>query len=143
VRVGDLISVQEPVEPANIALVADECLRGPIMGSVNHPHAFEHEEGIKGARGRQSGASIGTNRAQFAHKGVAFKGAGEEEALGEVSVAGTKGGSNPYTAEVVEIPTHRILRSIQKETRGGKKAMPNLAGPLGTTTAHTCKQPAK
>jgi hypothetical protein len=68
------------------------------MSDVDHPHVFEHEESIESAGGGQGGSHIGAHRAKLTHKRVPFQGAWEEEATGEVAVAGAKGRSNPDTS---------------------------------------------
>jgi hypothetical protein len=113
------------------------------MGSINHSHAFKHEEGIKSACRRKCGAEIGTDGAQFADEGISLKGTGEEEAASEVSVPGPERGADPNTAEVVKIATGRVQDPIKRETRSSKKATPKAAGPAGTTTAHACGRPAE
>jgi hypothetical protein len=142
VRVGNLELVQETVEPANVALIAHERLGGPGMGGINHPHAFKHEEGIERARWRQGGPNIGSHGAQFTNEGVAGKRSGEEEASGEVPVAGAERGANADAAQMIEITTGRIVGPVQREAGGSKEADPNTAASSAPTTAHACRRPA-
>jgi hypothetical protein len=41
----DLKTASEALETTEVTLVAGECLRGPRMGHIYHPHPFQHHKG--------------------------------------------------------------------------------------------------
>jgi hypothetical protein len=143
VGVRESKTIQESVEPADVALIPNQGLGSPSMGGINHTHSFQHEESVKGAGRRKSRAQVGSDGTELADKWVAFKGPREEEAAGKITVPGAERRPDADATQVIKIPTGRVVSAVQREAGAREEALPDAAGAPGTTTAHAYRRSAE
>jgi hypothetical protein len=113
------------------------------VGRVYHPHSFKHHESIHGAGWGHNRPHIGSDSTELANKGIADESFWKEEASGKVTVAAAERAPNSNTILVVRDVASRILNAGEGEAIVRKEALPAGRVAAGTTTARTCRQPAK
>jgi hypothetical protein len=86
VGTAQLETIQETVEPAEMALVPDQRLGGPGVGRVHNAHALQHHEAMHAPTRRRRSTHISSDCAQLADKRVTNQGLREKQAPGEVPV---------------------------------------------------------
>ena len=110
---------------------------GPSIRTINHPHAFQHEQLHVRVGSVQRTPDIGSDSTVFADKGEVGKLAVEGKSLVCITVSRVEWRTNPDTANMIPDMARRVQFAVYMEARVDKEAGPGLLATTRFSTTRT------
>ena len=110
---------------------------GPSVRTINHPHAFQHEQLHVRVGGIQGTPHIGPDSTVFADKGEVGKLAVEGKSLVCITVPRVEWRTNPDTSNMIPDMARRVQFAVYMEARVDKEAGPGLLTTTRFSTTRT------
>ena len=110
---------------------------GPRIRTINHPHAFQHEQLHVWVGGVQGTPHIGPDSTVFADEGEVGKLAVEGKSLVCITVPQVERRTDADTPNMIPDTARRVQFDVRTESRLDKEAGPGLLATTGLSTTRT------